>query len=1575
MKKLFKATVLIFGCLLIAGSASAQWTLFTVEEGAIPNGTTYPTLAQAIATAETYAGGPHKIMIKAGNYNDVGLTPNGLKVGEIYGDPEAAVGDIVFNGGSNFMALDDGMTVSHFTVTGYDDAFQLNDDQDCTIDDVVMDDNVRGVVMWNAGTHDNAVTNCLFTGNTSYGIQVYSSAEYPNTFEDNCFVNSPLLCDRANLTWNHNYHSNDDASRFYIDIPGAGLCTDDDPWRHENLATGPATGEFGTIVRVYFDWTVPECTDVQDLAAYDFTARWNAAKVTYVPGSFWPTNDGFLGPDDTQDGDAVYAFDASDAGIGRLHFAGANFTTPTIGEGTLAYADFEVIDALTNVNFYTESDYRDGNNDPIPVPGAPTYLTMYLDDTEPPVMGPIDVCANDPTGTGKYSKGSLAGPGPFVPLHFIGMNCTDNHELASIEWSIDGSAWNPWFNTTPTVTYLDGDREFHINVTHPWPFEGAASAYVRAVDAANNESDPVQYDFVIDRSCTTPTLELADKGCAFFDGYTAEETVGYTLTGADADVGDMRHRDLPWIGWTAPELFVAAGDYLLVGEGNHTVQFQLYDDVGNRSGTAGDVMRLDQIPPVAAGPMLINGGALKTSDENVTITITNHGGSDAIMAILTEAVEDPTPCVLDGWFNKYDNATTTSMPYVLDPVEDGLHLVQFWSADSAGNMSASVVKTSILWDDITLDTTPPGNITVLIEDLTPPDLGGEDCSDNHLVKVTVSWDDDGDVVRIYLDHDGHKFPYGDWSTPMPSPQELSFNMNHCGHGPVSGTDVTITADLRDNSVPRNIGYGEDNIWLDYTNPPLTGAVMTDQDGATGPAGNAIHPQYSNDVTVTLTVTGLTDDCEELWVSSDSWTNWQVFDVTGIPPAVPYDLVYEYDGPPPLPLCGYSYIDVRSVDCAANQSVVQSDGIIIDAVAPDITAFSGPPVTNNLTVALTITATDDCSAFVPYQMRITEEGSSVTPTWQSWGSWTGTFDLEDKSLLDPVESNTGDRTLHLEVADRAGNVTATSAIIKDGETVPDIVIEVDVTAPEAGEFDIVSANPLAAPGYTDSRWSGGNDCVFTPVDDDVTLIQIISHDVSWNTGPVPAVSPITVDGTFGPPGVGEKTLRYRYWDEANNVSDWYPATVWFDPVAAPTPTNATAQQGGSVLLEWDDMDVQYYHIRSNFAGGYPEYADVVALGPPPHPATFGQGIFVAEPVAPSHSFTGPQPDLYAISVWSLSNAGKWSLLPNVQILVNDYIKGDVSDDLGTEKGDPDGCLSFDPEFVYLAASYWTSVGDAAFDPYMDIAPTACSGGQEDYSLPDGNVDFEDLILFALNYRDERCSKKDGASSDRETVRQIAVASSLTVTAELPAYSRIGNEFSVPISISDGEGVAGYHLVFDYDHSALEFISVQPGDVYERQDRSFFYHDADAESIDISSVILSGEFEAGEIAVVTFRSRVTGPVTLKDKLLDVRDWNNQKAEVEFSLVAKTGSLPTEYSLSQNYPNPFNPTTTIELALPEACQYRLTVYNIIGQVVETFEGHADAGFVTLNWNASGHASGLYLYRVTAGSFTATRKMVLLK
>ena len=92
--------------------------------------------------------------------------------------------------------------------------------------------------------------------------------------------------------------------------------------------------------------------------------------------------------------------------------------------------------------------------------------------------------------------------------------------------------------------------------------------------------------------------------------------------------------------------------------------------------------------------------------------------------------------------------------------------------------------------------------------------------------------------------------------------------------------------------------------------------------------------------------------------------------------------------------------------------------------------------------------------------------------------------------------------------------------------------------------------------------------------------------------------------------------------------------------------------------------------------------------------------------------------------------------------------------------------------------------------------------------------------------------------------------------------------------------------------------------------------------------------------------------------------------------TETLPTVYSLNQNYPNPFNPATMINFSVPKEEFVTLNVFNSIGQKVATLVNESKtAGTYQVDFNAANLSSGIYFYKITAGSFTETKKMILMK
>lgn len=89
-----------------------------------------------------------------------------------------------------------------------------------------------------------------------------------------------------------------------------------------------------------------------------------------------------------------------------------------------------------------------------------------------------------------------------------------------------------------------------------------------------------------------------------------------------------------------------------------------------------------------------------------------------------------------------------------------------------------------------------------------------------------------------------------------------------------------------------------------------------------------------------------------------------------------------------------------------------------------------------------------------------------------------------------------------------------------------------------------------------------------------------------------------------------------------------------------------------------------------------------------------------------------------------------------------------------------------------------------------------------------------------------------------------------------------------------------------------------------------------------------------------------------------------------------IPSVFALSGNYPNPFNPKTALRLAIPNSSRLRAIIYDMMGREVELIADEpVNPGWYELEWNADRYASGTYFLRVTAGEFTATRRLLLLK
>ena len=91
---------------------------------------------------------------------------------------------------------------------------------------------------------------------------------------------------------------------------------------------------------------------------------------------------------------------------------------------------------------------------------------------------------------------------------------------------------------------------------------------------------------------------------------------------------------------------------------------------------------------------------------------------------------------------------------------------------------------------------------------------------------------------------------------------------------------------------------------------------------------------------------------------------------------------------------------------------------------------------------------------------------------------------------------------------------------------------------------------------------------------------------------------------------------------------------------------------------------------------------------------------------------------------------------------------------------------------------------------------------------------------------------------------------------------------------------------------------------------------------------------------------------------------------------GGLPTVFGLERNYPNPFNPSTTIRFELPRSSEVRMGVFDMLGREVSVLVNERkDAGVHEVKFDGSRLASGVYFYRLRAGDFVQTRKLILVR
>jgi hypothetical protein len=456
--------------------------------------------------------------------------------------------------------------------------------------------------------------------------------------------------------------------------------------------------------------------------------------------------------------------------------------------------------------------------------------------------------------------------------------------------------------------------------------------------------------------------------------------------------------------------------------------------------------------------------------------------------------------------------------------------------------------------------------------------------------------------------------------------------------------------------------------------------------------------------------------------------------------------------------------------------------------------------------------------------------------------------------------------------------------------------------------------------------------------------------------------------------GSHTIYFRVTDDAGNVNgeggsepNLYSWQFNKDTVPPEPPTGFVAMPGhNKTHLTWSnptgDPTFAGVEIRMAPWSGYPHY-----LPPAPsYPGDHTQGTFVATVVGAAYDDNPRAPrDIYYYSAFSKDLAGNYSTLgTSAKGRATSYWLGDITADGRVDVND----------LVPFSATFGLLESHPSFNALCDFGPTY------DYSrfgipLPDNRIDFEDLMIFAMNW-------------DQVTPAGLGDLIAARVSEDLGDLVKVellpGSDGMISVVLKNhATTLKGIHLVVAVDG---EVSQIAAGTLLAgRSDVFFGTLPGGVSKADICIAALGADTPllpktTGEIARVQLKAS-DAPVSVRVESVDLRNLDNRKTGVASGDQYEAPFVPKATALMQNYPNPFNPTTTLTFDVVEAGVVTIQVYDVSGRLVATlFNARAEAGRHRVTWNGtlssgSPAPSGIYFCRMKAAGYETTKKMILVR
>jgi hypothetical protein len=388
-------------------------------------------------------------------------------------------------------------------------------------------------------------------------------------------------------------------------------------------------------------------------------------------------------------------------------------------------------------------------------------------------------------------------------------------------------------------------------------------------------------------------------------------------------------------------------------------------------------------------------------------------------------------------------------------------------------------------------------------------------------------------------------------------------------------------------------------------------------------------------------------------------------------------------------------------------------------------------------------------------------------------------------------------------------------------------------------------------------------------------------------------------------------------------------------------------------------------RASF-GNYPEYASTAPTVPgyPPDARWTLTGVTASGQV--DHP---PTRDFWYYVAFAKNACGDVSLASDMTGGTLNYHLGDVTNGATPGVGDNlvDGL-----DVSLLGAHYGISGGAVLAYAYLDVGPTT-TGLPDGRPLPDDVIDFEDLVIFAINYGE--------VAVPQARVRPAAAASSGSdeLTLERPGLVTPGALVDVQLRLRGSGALAALSTRLSWDPAIVEPVGHAAGDWLEGLGGIAL--SPRAGTVDAAALRSGGMSGEGLLATVTFRVLAAGDPQIRIAAADGRDARNQKLVVSRLEQPLASSVPSETRLQPAAPNPFQTTATLAYSLARAGQVELAVYSVDGRRIRTVVNEfREPGEYRPVWDGRDDrgnraSAGVYYVRLEAAGRRFTHTLVYLR